>query len=133
MCRTSCPSDSCGVIDDNCGGTLSCPDCPTGQTCNPTTHTCEAPSCTPRTCGTMEVGSRCGVLSDGCEGTITCSCPRYTQCNLSGRCDWIIARCTCKNPPLSACNPFCCVTHPQCTFRCGGGGGGRESWGESCP
>jgi len=29
-----CEGNSCGKLSDNCGGTLICPDCPTGQTCN---------------------------------------------------------------------------------------------------
>jgi hypothetical protein len=43
---TECPAGRCGTMDDGCGGTISCPSCPSGQICQivagTTVSRCEA-------------------------------------------------------------------------------------------
>jgi hypothetical protein len=66
--RITCTSGTtryCGTIGDNCGGTLTCGDCPSGQVCR--NNVC-APvfgdGCVPVTCR-QPGGSYCGPIGDG--------------------------------------------------------------------
>lgn len=58
-CAPNCADNSCG--SDGCGGMCTCP---SGQSCNNSTHTCAV--CTPA------CASTCGV-PDGCGGTCKCA------------------------------------------------------------
>ena len=78
--RTTCGTNACGVIDDNCGGTVDCGDsnCTTGTTCGGggTPHVCGCP--TQVSCG----NHNCGTMPDGCGGSETCggACPLPQTC-----------------------------------------------------
>ena len=67
-------SQYCGDIEDNCGQTLHCGDCPADQECN--NHVCKGTNCL-LAC-TFNGGSYCGVIGDGCGGTLDCRavCPQ---------------------------------------------------------
>ena len=66
----------CGMIDDNCGHTLTCGTCSKGQVCDPTTHTCVSPA---SVCGSSKA---CGVTYDACKNVVSCSatCAAGTVC-----------------------------------------------------
>jgi hypothetical protein len=74
---------TCGAIADDCGGTLACGTCPTGQSCT-SGNVCAA-SCTSTTCAAQ--GKTCGTIADGCGGTLTCgTCPSGQTCSSSNAC-----------------------------------------------
>jgi hypothetical protein len=104
-----CGPNSCGMTDDGCGDTVTCPGvCASGQVCT-TDNVC----CTPVGCA---VG--CGIISDQCGGTISCptTCGAYQQCvggmckgtggqygrycqecrNNGGRCNCVANNCLCQ-------------------------------------
>ena len=64
----------CGDIEDKCGQTLHCADCPANEECN--NHVCKGTNCL-AAC-TFTGGSYCGVIGDGCGGTLDCgaACPQ---------------------------------------------------------
>ena len=64
----------CGDVEDNCGQTLHCGDCPADQACN--NHVCKGTNCL-LACA-FDGGSYCGVIGDGCGGTLDCgaTCPQ---------------------------------------------------------
>jgi hypothetical protein len=77
--RASCGPQSCGVIPDECGGTLDCGDgCSMGRSCGGggTPHQCGCP--TQVSCGARN----CGTMPDGCGGVESCgaSCPSGQTC-----------------------------------------------------
>ncbi len=77
--RSTCGSDACGVISDNCEGTIDCGDpCTMGTTCGGggTPHLCGCP--TEVSCGVRN----CGTIPDGCGGAETCggACPMGQSC-----------------------------------------------------
>jgi hypothetical protein len=77
-----CGPNSCGITDDSCGDTVTCPGtCGSGQIC--TNNQCRV--CVPLTCA--DVGFKCGVISNGCEGFLNnCQiCGGFTTCR-SGEC-----------------------------------------------
>lgn len=86
-CTPSCPDPStvaCGNSIYPTNGCGTCPgtgtQCSSGETCNPTTLTCEA--CTPLTQSQACSGYDCGSVSDGCGGSITCgACGSGQTCN----------------------------------------------------
>src|SRR5262249_26083106 len=83
----ACTPRSCGTncrsLSDGCGGTLNCPACGAGQTCN-SSNVCVS-TCTPKTCA--QVGATCGSPSDGCGGTLSCgSCTSPKTCNSGFQC-----------------------------------------------
>jgi hypothetical protein len=66
--RIACISDAaryCGTIGDNCGGTLNCGDCPTGQICRNSVCAIVDDGCTPLPCK-QPGGTYCGSIGDGC-------------------------------------------------------------------
>lgn len=77
-----CAADSCGVLDDGCGGTLSC-SCGEGSVCNGTRCVCATTACNDdqcnrieRSCGKpLECGSSCARASYECVGN-ACVCQR---------------------------------------------------------
>jgi hypothetical protein len=54
VCEPRGCDGECGVIDDDCGGTIQCGPC----------------ACEPTTCD--EAGATCGSVDDGCGGTLNC-------------------------------------------------------------
>ncbi len=77
--KTSCGAESCGVIPDNCGGTVDCGNsCSMGKSCGGggTPHECGC--ATEVSCGTRN----CGTIPDGCGGVESCgaSCPSGRSC-----------------------------------------------------
>ncbi|MBF0490537.1 MAG: hypothetical protein HQL15_07955, partial [Candidatus Omnitrophica bacterium] len=88
--KTFCdPPRNCGLMNDGCGGTISCylpntSSCPQYQTCagGGVANVC---GCTPSiTCASA--GKNCGQINNGCGGMISCyppntsSCPQYQTC-----------------------------------------------------
>ncbi|MBK8482735.1 MAG: hypothetical protein IPL40_16480 [Proteobacteria bacterium] len=69
------------TLTNECGTTLSCGTCPTGQVCR-TNHRCGAP-CTPKTCSSPGYSGKCGQqLDDGCGGKIiSCGCANSSACS----------------------------------------------------
>jgi len=64
---------------DNCGASVTCPDCPEGQLCLD-----DLTCCTPSTCA-AELPS-CGFIDLGCDiGFVRCDCPQGEVCE-SGLC-----------------------------------------------
>lgn len=110
----------CGTVPDQCGATVSCGDCPEGQTCGGDgTNRCGTGACTPKTCALL--GASCGLISDGCNDTLDCGdCPAGEVCGAS------------SNPNQCACVPKTCASAGA---ECGAvpdGCGGTLSCG-TCP
>ncbi len=103
-CETACPAGRCGTWVNSCGQTLTCSNCPTGQTCDANSQ-CQSDACTPTTC--LALGKSCGIYSDGCSGTLNCG--------------------TCTSP--STCNNGVCSCTPSCT---GKACGASDGCGSTC-
>jgi hypothetical protein len=110
-CLVACAQQSCGVIGDNCGGTLDCGDnCSTGMSCGGggTPHVCGCP--TEVTCG----GKNCGTTPDGCGGVLNCggTCPTGQTCGGGPGAN--------KKPNVcasgAACTPKVCKANTDCGF-----------------
>jgi hypothetical protein len=73
---------NCGFISDLCGLTVSCGDCPQGQSC--VDNECIGSACVPKTCA--QLGIQCGQVADGCGGlTPDCGpCPPGQGCGAGG-------------------------------------------------
>jgi hypothetical protein len=134
----------CGPAGNGCGGTLSCGDCPAGETCGGggVAGVCGAPNCTPKTCA--QLGANCGQVADGCGGlTADCgTCTGNATCSGGGTAN------QCGVPP---CTPRTCAeAGANCgpvadgcggTLQCGtcvapdtcGGGGTISVCGTSAP
>jgi len=83
---------ACGVLNDGCGGVLSCGSCSAGQTCTPQG---QCVSCRPATCASL--GRQCGAVPDGCGGLLQCgSCPAGTACGGGG----LMGQCGSGSPTL---------------------------------
>lgn len=65
---TACPAgDTCGIVSNGCGGTITCqPGC-TGQ------NACVGNQCVCQPVNTCGQGQTCGTIPDGCGGTVTCA------------------------------------------------------------
>jgi hypothetical protein len=91
----NCVFPSCGEIDDGCGSTVACGDCPNGDPCvdNQCPPACERTDCPPNSCGT---------LPDNCGGTLDCGgCGDGMDCQ-DNACVPSVGginrlRCTCNN------------------------------------
>ena len=72
------------MIQDGCGQTLTCPDCPTNQTCGAGgPNKCGVGQCTPKTCAGL--GFNCGDAPDGCGVTLHCgTCTSPKTCGGTG-------------------------------------------------
>ena len=84
---TTCAAQgkNCGSISNGCGGTLSCGNCTSPQTCGGggTANVCGGGSCTPTTCAAQ--GKNCGSISNGCGGTLSCgNCTSPQTCGGGG-------------------------------------------------
>jgi len=95
----------CGTPGDGCGGTLTCGNCPPGDTC--TNGQCSGPTCTP-------LGEACSTGAECCQtaGDVLCSAPGGAA---SGT--------VCCLPPTSACtSDFDCCQVPcgPSSGTCGG-------------
>jgi hypothetical protein len=71
-----CGPNSCGVGDDGCGDTITCPGtCGNGELC--TNNQCKV--CIPLTCAAVDFA--CGLPSNGCGGFLQCqTCTGGTTC-----------------------------------------------------
>ncbi len=121
----ACPATACGSLDDGCGGKLTCPDCPSGKTCDTGTHTCV---CKPITA--CPAGLDCGNVPDGCGGTFACA-----TCTGGKTCNTTTNKCETTCTPATTCpSGKCGDIDNGCgtgTLHCGGctspascGGGG---------
>ncbi len=91
---TTCASlgKNCGSWSNNCGGTISCGSCASGQTCS--NGQCST-ACVPTTCASL--GYNCGTASDGCGGTLSCgSCSSGKICS-NNNCTAVCAPKTCAD------------------------------------
>jgi hypothetical protein len=101
----------CGQAGDGCGNIITCPNCPSGQTCGGggTPNQCGSSSCTPAACP----AGTCGIVADGCGGTAQCTpCANGQTCGgggTPGACGSGGGACTpgvCPTPALGAqCGP----------------------------
>lgn len=117
----TCAAGACGSMSDNCGGTIDCGTCGSGQTCN--ANAC----CAPTTCAAL--GATCGSISDGCGGTLDCgtcssgvcsgnSCCTPTTCAAQGaQCGTISNGCggtlscgSCNINQGQSCSSNLCIT-----------------------
>jgi hypothetical protein len=118
---TTCGAQDCGMLSDDCGGTLDCGPCPTTTTTSSTTTTT---SCTPTTCSATD----CGPKADGCGGTLLCTdgCCQSIPCN--GNSSPCVYQCSDGTAPDPFCVPafdtFICPT--DCNTVC-------ERVGSTCP
>ena len=82
---TSEDVEQCGEIDDGCGGTLDCGECPDGLLCakeGEEAHTCVTPPCGREACQAFEM--ECGKVLDGCNEFIECGpCPNGMTCSIT--------------------------------------------------
>lgn len=77
---------NCGLVDDGCGGTLSCGFCGGGSTCGGggVPNTCGGSACVADTC--VSAGAVCGTVSDGCGGSLRCGyCAGISTCGGGGQ------------------------------------------------
>lgn len=117
---TCCEPGQCGKIPDGCGGEVKCDYCPSGKTCNETTHKCES-ACVPKTY--CEPG-QCGKISDGCGGELECGyCPSGKTCSYNV--------CVCDPEPVgTTCGSKSCG---YATNNCGEKVScGTCPWGQTC-
>jgi hypothetical protein len=129
--RIACTTDAaryCGMIGDNCGGTLDCGACPSGQVCE--AHIClpDFDGCVPLPC-MQPGGSYCGRIGDGCGRLLDCgNCTSPLSCGGGG-----LANICGVNPDSGMCNATTC-TPPNGRY-CGvvgNGCGGQLDCG-TCP
>ena len=132
---------TCGTISDNCGGTLQCGDCTTGETCggNGTANVCGLGTCTPVTC--TSAGKDCGQLSDGCSAVLQCgTCTGGETCGGGGQ--NLCGTGTCTPTTCAASGKDCGTITDGCssTLACGACSGGEvcgaqtaNVCGSACP
>lgn len=78
-----CDVNQCGVIPDNCGGTLDCgTNCPMGMTCGGGGILHQCGCTTEQYCN----GRNCGTMPNGCGGIVACgtNCPSGQLCGAGG-------------------------------------------------
>jgi len=70
---------TCGPVVDDCGVTVDCGACPSGQQCDLQSHQCSA--CPTLSCTAF--GAACGTITDGCGAQINCGgCASPLVCDL---------------------------------------------------
>lgn len=107
--------DTCGVVDDGCGGTIDCGTCGGGLVClgcDPG-MTCSAPPgtgfCTPQTCKSL--GFTCGCSGDGCGGSLYCGFCSGGQLCIDGACSCpLVCGGSCVDPNTDASHCGSCGT-----------------------
>ncbi|MDY0063433.1 MAG: SUMF1/EgtB/PvdO family nonheme iron enzyme, partial [Myxococcota bacterium] len=104
----------CGVLDDGCGGLLSCGDCPEGARCF------DWRCCQPETCASL--GDReCGLVDDGCGEVLDCgTCGAGATCSAAGHCEFRCGGTDCPAHPL-AWPVAACNAQGLCEYRPAGG------------
>ena len=82
---TACPTNSCGMVSDGCGGTHDCGICTTGVCGGGGPNTCGNSTCTQIPQATACLNKNCGVVADGCGGTYSCGvCTAPDTCGGAG-------------------------------------------------
>ena len=117
---TTCTEENanCGTLPDGCDGTLTCGECPVGQTCGAAgPNLCGEGECTPTTCA--QAGAECGSLSDGCGNLLDCGgCATGETCGtiFANQCDV-----ACVPTSCAAANAECGTLSDGCsgTLNCG--------------
>ena len=110
MCvKATCGAQTCGVIPDNCGGTVDCGDnCTMGTSCGGggVPHACGC--ATSVSCGTKN----CGTTPDGCGGVETCGgmCPSGETCGGGSGANHMANVCGAG----AACVPKTCMVGKDC-------------------
>lgn len=75
---------TCGTISDNCGKTLNCGGCNSGQSCN-VDNKCVNVQCPPLDCAAL--GAVCGTIKNECGNALSCgSCSSGSICNSQNQC-----------------------------------------------
>jgi hypothetical protein len=83
--NTACPTNSCGVVSDGCGGTYNCGACTSGFCGGAGPNTCGQNPCTPASQAMACNQKNCGLVADGCGGTINCGvCTQPDTCGGGG-------------------------------------------------
>jgi hypothetical protein len=125
--HTSCLTQGgqyCGDIGDQCGGMVSCGDCPAGKVCQ--NHLCiDETGCTKVACE-FASGSYCGKIGDGCGGALECA----TTCSKAG---WQCVDNQCVGPP-EVCTKQSCTSASGDRYcgKIGDGCGGTLNCGATC-
>ncbi|HUR57898.1 MAG TPA: hypothetical protein VM029_09325, partial [Opitutaceae bacterium] len=106
--RAACTTDAaryCGMIGDNCGGTLNCGDCPAGQVCRDSIcGPALDDACVPLACK-QPGGTYCGRIGDGCGQLLDCgSCAAPLTCAGGG-----LANICGTNADSGDCNATTCT------------------------
>jgi hypothetical protein len=111
VCITGCDEvgAECGVISDNCGGTIDCDpegdNCEAPEVCNTATNQCGV--CEPASCESLDAA--CGVnVPDGCGGTLeTCGLGDCSSMGAQFRCRTDLSACECVPKSFSeVCSAF---------------------------
>ena len=107
---------NCGEAPDDCGGSIACGECPTGQTCGGGgKNQCGSAPCSARTCA--QTGTGCGKVSDGCSGVIDCgSCTAPETCGGAGIPFQCGCQCTLPNALTSCSSTGCSVQSCETGF-----------------
>jgi hypothetical protein len=115
----ACPTNSCGLVGDGCGGAIDCGGCATGQVCGGGgANRCGASSCTPLSRTAACSGLNCGLVSDGCGGTVDCgSCIAPDSCGGGGSPN------VCGHPACTPLSQTQACQGLQCGFTSDGCGG----------
>jgi hypothetical protein len=103
----------CGSTGDGCGGSITCADCTSPQTCGGggVANTCGTPPpCTPRTCA--QANANCGPVGDGCGGLIDGGCGTCTTPDICGGAG-VPSQCGNVPPGGGGCNNLC-LQQVQC-------------------
>jgi hypothetical protein len=132
--RTTCneQSSNCGTMPDDCGGTLNCGTCSSGQVCQ--SNHCVAPAPPPNPCVPLQCGAyplMCGSQPDGCHGmTPDCGqCSGGDICDQSHTCKCVTPECVCEDKG-GLWTGTRCMTCSTAACKCAAAGG---TWtGHSC-
>lgn len=128
---TVCEANQCGLIGDNCGGTIDCgQSCPMGTSCGGggLSHQCGCP--TEQYCN----GKNCGTMPNGCGGITACgtSCPTGQTCGANGNVNVCgVGNCQPKSCPK---NVTCGYYSDGCSavLSCGSCTGGKSCVNGQC-
>jgi hypothetical protein len=99
----------CGLVDDGCGGMLTCGTCPTLETCGASgPNKCGIAVCVPMTC--QALGVDCGDIPAPCGGVLHCGeCPEGRVCGVGGP-----NHCGCPPPTCEKLHADCGIASDVC-------------------
>lgn len=103
----ACGTEECGLLDDGCGGVMTCSTCTDGRECVAGRCRCGGPNC-------QERGASCGPIDDGCKKILECGSCTVAQygCGSDNTCT-----CLSRGCPDGGAGAVGCGTAPS---GCGG-------------